>query len=145
MSSLPLSGDPRLLEQLTGLAARAAAAILAVAPEACDPRLKADQSPVTAADEAGALGGLARLLPGVPVVSEEATARPTALPSCFVLVDPLDGTREFLAGRPEFTVNIAMIADGRPVLGVVAGPALGHIWRGMAGHGAGRLGLDAGA
>src|SRR5262245_23171814 len=147
MSSLPLSGDPRLLEQLTGLAARAAAAILAVAPEACDPRLKADQSPVTAADEAGEaviLEGLARLLPGVPVVSEEATARPTALPSCFVLVDPLDGTREFLAGRPDFTVNIAMIADGRPVLGVVAGPALGHIWRGMAGLGAERLVLAAG-
>jgi len=147
MSSLPLSGDPRLLEQLTGIAARAAAAIMAIAPAALDPRLKADQSPVTAADEAGEaviLEGLARLLPGVPVVSEEAAVRPTALPSCFLLVDALDGTREFLAGRPEFTVNIAMIADGSPVLGVVAGPALGRMWRGLVGHGAERLVLATG-
>jgi len=142
MPSHPMSGDHRLLEQLTNMAARAAAAILAMAPAALDPRLKADQSPVTAADEAAEaviLEGLERLLPGVAVVSEEAAVRPTALPSCFVLVDALDGTREFLAGRPEFTVNIALIADGSTVMGVVAGPALGRLWRGVVGRGAERL------
>src|SRR5262245_20247095 len=138
----PVAGDRRLLDDLTQLAARAAAAIMAVTPAALDLRLKPDQSPVTAADEAGEaviLEGLARLLPGVPVVSEEAAIRPSALPSCFALVDALDGTREFIAGRPEFTVNIALIADGRPVLGVVGAPALGQMWRGTVGHGAERL------
>src|SRR5215468_185538 len=147
MSLQPWAGDHRLLEHVTEIAARAATAIMAIAPAALDPRQKADQSPVTAADEAGEaviLEGLARLLPGVPVVSEEALVRPATLPSCFVLVDPLDGTREFLAGRPEFTVNIALITDGLPVLGVVVGPALGHMWRGMAGHGAERLVFAAG-
>ena len=80
-------------------------------------RDKADRSPVTAADEASEaviLEGLARLLPGLPVVSEETTGnRPAAgLGRRFLLVDPLDGTREFLAGRDEFTVNIALVEDG---------------------------------
>ena len=147
MPSAQPAADHHLLEQLSQLAARAAAAIMAVAPAALDLRQKQDQSPVTAADEAGEaviLEGLARLMPGVPVVSEEAAVRPSALPSCFVLVDPLDGTREFVAGRPEFTVNIALIADGGPVLGVVGGPALGRMWRGIVGRGAERLVLSDG-
>jgi len=142
-----LADNGRLLDQLTTLAGRAAAAIMAIAPAALAPRQKADQSPVTAADEAGEaviVEGLERLLPGVPVVSEEGAIRPSALPSCFVLVDALDGTREFLAGRPEFTVNIALVADGSPVMGVVAGPALQRVWRGIVGHGAERLVLAAG-
>ena len=99
------------------------------------PRTKADQSPVTAADEAAEaviLDGLARVLPGVPVVSEEAAGRapPARLGDRFILVDPLDGTRELLAGRDEFTVNVAIVSGGRPTLGIVAAPALGLLWRG---------------
>ena len=102
---------------------------------ALDMRTKPDPSPVTAADhaaEAVILAGLARELPGVPVVSEEAAgqAPPTRLADDFILVDPLDGTREFIAGRDEFTVNLAMVSGGRPVLGIVAAPALALIWRG---------------
>jgi 3'(2'), 5'-bisphosphate nucleotidase len=134
--------DARLLDELTTLVARAAAAILAIAPAALAPRTKLDQSPVTAADEAAQaviVDGLARLMPGVPVVAEEAARRPEVLPSSFVLVDPLDGTREFIAGRPEFTVNVALIVNRTPILGVIAGPALGRIWRGCVGTGAERL------
>jgi 3'(2'), 5'-bisphosphate nucleotidase len=101
---------------------------------------------VTAADEAAEaiiLDGIARLLPGVPVISEEAAGRaPPAGPGPeFVLVDPLDGTRELVAGRDEFTVNVALVREGRPFLGIVAAPALGLLWRGYPGYGAERLRL----
>ena len=90
--------------------------------------------------------GLARILPGIPVISEEASRpeRTATLPALFVLVDPLDGTREFLAGRDEFTVNVAVVSEGIPVLGCIAAPVLGQIWRGVVGHGAERLDLPAG-
>jgi len=146
-SLLTSIADARLLDELTKIVARAAAAILAISPAALDPRIKPDRSPVTTADEtaeAVILEGLERLLPGMPVVSEEAASYPDLLPSAFVLVDPLDGTREFIAGKPEFTVNVALIADQRPVLGVVAGPATDTIWRGIVGKGAERLILVAG-
>ena len=89
--------------------------------------LKADQSPVTLADdasEAEILQGLARLLPGVPVVSEEMSGRqaPPKLDGSFILVDPLDGTREFIAGRDEYTVNVAIISGGKPIAGIVSAP-----------------------
>ena len=101
----------------------------------------------TTPSEAVILDGLARLMPGIPVVSEETTGnRPVdGLGSRFVIVDPLDGTREFLAGLDEFTVNIALIENGTPVAGVVAAPARGLIWRGYVGHGAERLALAPGA
>jgi 3'(2'), 5'-bisphosphate nucleotidase len=142
--------DGRLLDELTTIVSAAAAAILAARAGSLDARTKADRSPVTAADhaaEAVILAGLARVLPGVSVVSEEAAGRvfPVSLPSCFVLVDPLDGTRELLAGRDEFTVNVAIVTDDRPVLGVVASPAQGLLWRGIEGQGAERLRLPAGA
>jgi len=142
------AADARLLDELTAVAVRAAAAVTALAPHELAVRTKSDHSPVTAADEAAEaliLESLARLLPGVPVVSEEAAAgaRPAALPSLFVLVDPLDGTREFIAGRPEFTVNIALVADASPVMGVVAAPGLRRLWRGLVGHGAERIALAA--
>jgi 3'(2'), 5'-bisphosphate nucleotidase len=143
-------GDSRLLDELTTLVSAAAAAILAKRREALEPRTKADRSPVTAADEAAEaviLQGLPRLLPGVLAVSEEAVSRaaPTKLPESFVLVDPLDGTRELLAGRDEFTVNLAIVTRGRPVLGIVVAPALGLVWRGSEGRGAERLRLSPGA
>jgi 3'(2'), 5'-bisphosphate nucleotidase len=90
---------------------------------------KADRSPVTAADRESEdiiLAGLARVAPGVPVVSEEAAALghiPTTGDS-FFLVDPLDGTRPFIRGSPQFTINIALIAMRRPIFGLVYAPAI---------------------
>src|SRR5262245_30717462 len=138
----------QLLDPLTTIVSTAAAAILTARAGALDPRAKADLSPVTAADhaaEAAILEGLARALPGVPVVSEEARSLPSTLPADFILVDPLDGTRELIAGRDEFTVNVALVTEGSPRLGIVAAPAQGLIWRGSVGLGAERLALAPGA
>jgi 3'(2'), 5'-bisphosphate nucleotidase len=141
--------DRSLLDALTGIVARAAATIMAIGSRGIDIEIKGDQSPVTAADiasEAVILAGLAQLLPGVPVVSEEATGRccPQALPSVFALVDPLDGTREFIAGRDEFAVNLALIVERQAVLGVLAAPMREVLWRGIVGDGAERLTLALG-
>lgn len=129
--------------ELTAIVARASALIRAASPESGH-TLKADRSPVTIADhasEAEILRGLARLLPGVPVVSEEMSGRqaPPKLGGSFILVDPLDGTREFLAGRDEYTVNVAIVSGGQPIAGVVSAPKQHKIWRGIVGHGAERL------
>src|SRR5258708_23879574 len=110
----------------------------------------ADFSTGTADDhaaEALILEGLARLLPGMCVVSEEAAgcAPPDRIPGSFVLVDPLDGTRELLAGRDEFTINVALVSGGCPRLGIIAAPAWGVLWRGIVGRGAERLRLSPGA
>ena len=131
-------------ELLTGVAIEASAAILAVDFRAADARRKADDSPVTIADEAAQaviLEALARILPETPVVSEEAAGdwRGREPPPEFLLVDPLDGTAEFIAGRLEYTVNIALVRNGTPVVGVVAAPALALIWRGATDHGAERV------
>lgn len=137
----------RLMGELTAIVARACAAILTVAPDSGH-KLKADQSPVTVADEASEaeiLEGLSRLLPGVPVVSEEMSGR-TATPKLdgsFVLVDPLDGTREFIAGRDEFTVNVAIVSGGAPLAGIVAAPKRQTLWRGIVGQGAERARIRA--
>jgi 3'(2'), 5'-bisphosphate nucleotidase len=138
----------RLMAELTAIVARACTAILAVAPGSGH-KLKADQSPVTAADEASEaeiLEGLSRLLPGVPVVSEEMSERSAApkLDGSFVLVDPLDGTREFIAGRDEFTVNVAVVTGGAPLAGIVAAPKRQILWRGVVGQGAERARIRAG-
>lgn len=138
------TADARFAELLTDVAIRASAAIRAVDFRAADARRKADGSPVTIADEAAQAvirEGLARVAPGIPVVSEEAFAEwhDKEPPPEFLLVDPLDGTAEFIAGRPEYTVNIALVRDGAPVVGVVAAPALGLIWRGATDRGAERL------
>src|SRR6516162_1394477 len=100
----------QFLDDLTTIVARACAEIAAASPSAVVQRIKPDQSPVTNADEvseAVILQGVARLLPSVPVVAEESATRIRApLDKSFLIVDPLDGTREFLAGRDEFTVNL---------------------------------------
>jgi len=137
-----------LFDALTAMVSRAGAAILDGA-RAPDVRLKADRSPVSAADEAAEaliLKALSELSPGIPVISEEAAARgeTRAAGDRFFLVDPLDGTREFIAGLPEYTVNVALVARGTPVLGIVGAPALGLIWRGRAGWGGERLRIPAG-
>lgn len=103
---------------------------------------KADASPVTAADLAAhhiLLDGLQALAPDVPVLSEEAADIPLAERAAWTrwwLVDPLDGTKEFIAGSEEFTVNVALIEQGRVVFGVVGIPANGRCYYGGAGLGA---------
>jgi 3'(2'), 5'-bisphosphate nucleotidase len=134
---------PRLMAALTGITMSAAEAIrLSKGGGAVS--VKSDGSPVTAADEAAEMvirEGLARLAPELPVISEEAAERekPSIDAESYFLVDPLDGTREFIAGRDEYTVNIGLVVDGKPVLGIVAAPAQGLIWRGIVGCGAERL------
>lgn len=102
---------------------------------------KGDASPVTEADqraEAIILEGLKRLAPDIPVVAEEeaAAGRIPATARRFFLVDPLDGTKEFVSRNGEFTVNIALIEDGEPIQGAVYAPALGKLYRGARGEGA---------
>lgn len=139
-----------LLDGLTRIASQAMAAILAIPRSDLEQRAKPDRSPVTAADiasEAVILEGLAGLLPGVAVISEETAGhRRAGKPGTrMVIVDPLDGTREFLAGLDEYAVNLAIVDNGVPVAGVVAAPARGLIWRGRTGYGAERLALAPGA
>jgi 3'(2'), 5'-bisphosphate nucleotidase len=138
-----------LMGPLTDLVIRAGAAILAVNRAAMRIDGKADGSPVTEADLAAdrIIGeGLAWLVPEVPALSEECVelAQPPYRGS-FFLIDPLDGTKEFVAGRDEFTVNLALVTNGTPVLGIIGAPALGLIWRGLVGRGAERLTIGEGS
>ena len=152
VAALDINAYVALIEDLTAIAAHAAAVIQQCS--AASLRHKVDGSPVTAADQAAEaviLQELERLAPGIPVVSEERAAEGagqfmTAQGATYFLVDPLDGTREFIAGRDEFTVNIALISLGTPVIGVIAAPAADLAWRGIIGHGAERVRLtDRGA
>jgi 3'(2'), 5'-bisphosphate nucleotidase len=132
-----------LMAPLTELVVRAGVAIMAVNRHVMKIDGKQDGSPVTEADHAAdhIIGeGLARLLPGVPAISEEREC-PEGSPfrGSFFLIDPLDGTKEYVAGRNEFTVNLALVSDGVPLLGIIGAPALGLIWRGLVGRGAERL------
>src|SRR5216684_75016 len=138
-----------LMEPLTELVVRAGAAILGVNRLAIKVDGKADGSPVTEADLASdrIIGeGLARLFPEIPALSEECAhlAKPPYGGS-FLLIDPLDGTKEFVAGRNEFTVNLALVTNGTPLLGIIGAPALGLIWRGLVGRGAERLTIAEGS
>jgi len=147
---MTVPSDAGLIDRLTTIVSQAAAAILAVRDGALNPRTKSDQSPVTAADDASEaiiLDGVARLMPGVPVISEEASARAAVgtIGDDFVLVDPVDGTRELVAGRDEFTINLGLVRAGRPEIGIVAAPALGLVWRTAPAGGAQRFRLAPGA
>ena len=135
-----------LMEPLTDLVIRAGTAILAVNRAAMRIEGKLDGSPVTEADLAAdriIAEGLARIAPQVPALSEERVnlAKPPYTGS-FFLIDPLDGTKEFVAGRDEFTVNLALVTNGAPILGIIGAPALGLVWRGLVGRGAERLRLN---
>ncbi len=135
-----------LLEALTALTVSAALAILDVGGRG-DVRTKPDGSPVTPADdaaEAAIRDGLMRVAPTLAVVSEEHAdaERPDFAGASVIVVDPLDGTRDFIAGRDEYTVNIAVVSDRVPLLGVIAAPALQTIWRGIVGRGAERMQLS---
>jgi 3'(2'), 5'-bisphosphate nucleotidase len=131
-----------LLDDVLALARRAGDAILAVVAErAHAPAFKADDSPVTAADLAAdrvIADGLAALDPGTPVVSEEQERVHDGTLARFWLVDPLDGTREFVRGGDDYTVNIALVENGVPVLGVVHAPSRGASYAAERGGGATR-------
>ena len=147
------------LHAISALARQAGTVVMAVYATDFAVQGKADASPVTLADaqaEAVILAGLQALTPDIPVVAEEAAAAglapQVAATGRFWLVDPLDGTREFVARNGEFTVNIALIEHGRPLLGVVLAPAIngqaggqtggqtggpaGVLYAGLVGHGA---------
>ena len=131
-----------LHEAVIALAREAAAKILEVYESEFAVQHKDDRSPLTAADLAShrcILAGLERLAPDIPVLSEESAELPVATRRAWSrlwLVDPLDGTREFIKRNGEFTVNIALIDDGVPVFGVVQQPVTGALWWGARGLGA---------
>jgi len=135
---LEVEDDEDLLAVLRLIAERAGKVILGYygPGKSASVRRKEDETPVTEADEAAEtliLGALNTLTPHIPVVSEEAAAAgeiPDVSEGLFWLVDPLDGTREFLSQNGEFTVNIALIQHGEPIAGVVHAPALGMTWAG---------------
>lgn len=130
-----------LLESVIAIVRSAGEVVMAVYESDFEVVGKADNSTVTEADcraEALIVPALHKLLPGVPVVAEEAVAAgevPEAA-SRFWLVDPLDGTKEFVCRNGEFTINVALVEHGVPVLGVVLAPAMGRLFAGSAGEGA---------
>ena len=129
-----------LQEAVIAIAREAAAAILAVYENAFEVEHKSDASPLTAADLAAhhcIVEGLERLTPDWPVLSEEAADIPWETRrhwGRYWLVDPLDGTREFVKRNGEFTVNIALIEAGIPTFGVVLAPVGGALWHGVRIH-----------
>jgi len=130
-----MSDTSALIQSLIYTAQRAGGAIMSVYATDFVVKDKADTSPVTVADEAAEkiiLADLAAIAPGVPVVAEESVAagRVPVIADRFFLVDPLDGTREFISHRDEFTVNVALIENGEPVLGVVFAPARHELYWG---------------
>jgi 3'(2'), 5'-bisphosphate nucleotidase len=137
-----------LVQSLIYTAQRAGGAIMAVYATDFSVQHKADASPVTVADEAAEkiiLADLAAIAPGVPVVAEEAVSagKVPVIAERFFLVDPLDGTKEFVSRRDEFTVNVALIEAGEPVLGVVYAPARHELYWGDVRAGkAGRIDAD---
>ncbi len=138
MNAAPADSDrDRIAEIFGAIALVAGRVVMDIYAAGAQARLKPDSSPVCDADEAAEaaiLAALARELPGVPVVAEESVAKGVA-PQCgerFILVDPLDGTREFLAGNGEFTVNLALVENGAPVAGAVYAPVQEKLWLGGA-------------
>jgi 3'(2'), 5'-bisphosphate nucleotidase len=130
-----------LIDNLADAAREAGEAILAVVRSGFDVEAKRDSSPVTEADRAAELiilAALARAAPGVPVIAEEevAAGRIPAHDDCYFLVDPLDGTKEFVRGGDDYTVNIGLIESGAPKLGIVFAPATGRLHGACVGGGA---------
>jgi len=136
-----LSEYGRLLEELGETAREAGAAILEIVRRGFDVEQKRDSSPVTEADRAAELiilAALARAAPGVPVIAEEevAAGRIPAHGDTYFLVDPLDGTKEFVRGGDDYTVNIGLIVEGVPLLGAVYAPATDTLHAGLVREGA---------
>lgn len=128
--------EARLYDVLPQLSVDAGHVIMGVRETRFQVETKGDESPVTLADtkaEVIVLEGLAKAFPDIPVIAEEAMSagrRPDTSGGIFFLVDPLDGTREFVDGIKDFTVNIALVLDGVPMAGCVAAPAHGKLWYG---------------
>lgn len=137
--------DEQLTESLIELTEAAGAAIMAVYETDFSVETKADESPLTQADLAAhriIAEGLARLTPDIPLFSEESDPPPFEVRrewTKYWLVDPLDGTKEFVGRNGEFTVNIALIDGHNPVFGVVGVPVRDHVYVGARGEGAYRL------
>jgi 3'(2'), 5'-bisphosphate nucleotidase len=144
---MPADGaiDAALREGVVAVAREAADAILRVYGSDFDVERKADASPLTEADLAShrcIVSGLAALTPGIPVLSEESAH---AIPPAerrgwrrLWVVDPLDGTREFVKRNGEFCINVALVEDGVPVFGLILAPVGGTLWHGVPGEGAWR-------
>ena len=131
----------RLLEDIAVAAREAGEAILESVRRGFDVEHKQDSSPVTEADRAAELiilAALAKAAPGVPIIAEEevAAGRIPAHGDTYFLVDPLDGTKEFVRGGDDYTVNIGLIVNGTPNLGVVFAPATEQLHAGIVGEGA---------
>lgn len=135
------------MQSLIDLAVMAGAEIMAIYATDFSAKAKGDLTPVTEADEAAEkiiLSGLAKIGGSVPVISEEAASagKIPEVADKFFLVDPLDGTKEFISKNGEFTVNIALVEHGVPAAGVVYAPALKRIFWGERGHGAAQGVID---
>ncbi|MCE9923205.1 3'(2'),5'-bisphosphate nucleotidase CysQ [Aeromonas media] len=133
------------ISELEPIARAAGDAILAIYRQPFAVEYKQDESPLTAADQGAhevIVQALVRLIPDIPVLSEESDAETMQARlgwSRYWLVDPLDGTKEFVSRNGEFTVNIALIDHGRPVWGLVYAPVLDRLWYGGKGIGAWRV------
>ena len=133
--------EHQLLEDIAIAAREAGDAILEVVRRGFDVEHKQDSSPVTEADRAAELiilAALAKAAPGIPIIAEEevAAGRIPAHGDTYFLVDPLDGTKEFVRGGNDYTVNIGLIVGGMPLLGAVYAPATGRLHGGLVGEGA---------
>jgi 3'(2'),5'-bisphosphate nucleotidase len=146
---MTLPNDTDLLDALVAAAIAAGGIILTVRDGGLSVERKADASPVTEADRAAEreiTARLATIAPGVPVVAEEAVSegRIPEIGDAFFLVDPLDGTREFVQGGKDFTVNIGLIRNGKPEVGVIYVPAMKKLFAGAVGLGAWRTEVEGG-
>ena len=142
--------DARLLGDMIAAAIAAGDVIVAARRAGLSVEKKADQSPVTDADRAAEVliaERMAAAAPSIPMIGEEGVSegRVPKLDGSFFLVDPLDGTREFVKGGNDFTVNIGLIRDGRPALGVIFVPASGKLFAAIVGEGAWRTEVADGA
>jgi 3'(2'), 5'-bisphosphate nucleotidase len=136
-----IEDEEKLLDEMANAAREAGAAILDIVARGFDVERKGDLSPVTEADRAAELiilAALARAAPGVPVIAEEevAAGRIPAHGDTYFLVDPLDGTKEFIRGGDDYTVNIGLIVGGTPLLGAIYAPAAQRLHAGLVGRGA---------
>lgn len=136
----PMQDDTTILAELERLALAAGSEIMDVFHTGIAVEEKADHSPVTEADrraEIVILEGLRKAFPHIPCIAEEEAAAgllPPTLGDMFFLIDPLDGTKEFIKRRPDFTVNIALVRHGVPEIGVVYAPAQGMLYAGRPGE-----------
>ena len=134
-----MSRDDDIGAALAAICEEASSVILPLWRAGAEVFAKADMSPVTEADRQGEILIAARLreqFPGVHIVGEEDVAEaggPELLGDRFFLVDPVDGTKAFVRGDPNFTVNIGLVVDGRPVAGAICAPATGEVWHTQAG------------